>query len=78
MLLPANVLAHMATSPGRVRSWASALEWLPDMAAEATADGLLADLGARPATARARLGYLLQGLRPDIAAQIICSHRSST
>jgi hypothetical protein len=70
VLRPASVLTHMATSPSRVRSWSSALEWLPDMAAEATPDGLLAELDARAATVSARLGYLLQGLRPDIAARI--------
>lgn len=70
VLAPASVLAHLATSPTRVRSWASALEWLPDLAAEAPTDEVLAELVGRPATVSARLGYLLQGLRPDIADQI--------
>jgi hypothetical protein len=70
VLQPASVLTHMAASPTRVRSWASALEWLPEVAAEAAADDVLAELDARPATVRARLGYLLHGLRPDIAARI--------
>ena len=70
VLQPASVLTHMAASPSRVRSWASALEWLPDIAAEATADGLLTELDPRADTVSARLGYLLQGLRPDIAAQV--------
>jgi predicted transcriptional regulator of viral defense system len=69
-LRPASVLAHMATSPSHVRSWTSALEWLPDVAAETTADDVLAELRDRHATVAARLGYLLQGLRPDLAAQI--------
>ena len=54
-----------------VRSWVSALEWLPEVAAEATADDVLAELDARPATVSARVGYLRQGLRPDIAARIV-------
>jgi transcriptional regulator with AbiEi antitoxin domain of type IV toxin-antitoxin system len=70
VLTPASVLAHMASTPTRVRSWASALEWLPEIAAEAAADDALAELDGRPATVSARMGYLLQGLRPDIAAQI--------
>jgi transcriptional regulator with AbiEi antitoxin domain of type IV toxin-antitoxin system len=70
VLRPASVLAHMAATPTRVRSWASALEWLPDVAGEATADDVLAELDRRPATVSARLGYLLHGLRPDIAARI--------
>ena len=69
-LRPASVLAHMATSPSHVRSWTSALEWLPDVVAEATADDVHAELRDRHATVTARLGYLLQGLRPDLAGQI--------
>jgi predicted transcriptional regulator of viral defense system len=70
VLRPASILAHMAASPAGVRSWASALEWLPEVAAEAPADDVLAELQARPATVAARLGYMLQGVRPDIAGQI--------
>jgi hypothetical protein len=69
-LPPASILVHMATSPSRVRSWVSAIEWLPDVAAEATPGDALAELRGRPATVTARLGYLLQGLRPDIIEQI--------
>jgi predicted transcriptional regulator of viral defense system len=71
VLRPDSVLTHMATSPMRVRSWSSAAEWLPDVAAEATAKGVVDELRERPATVAARIGYLLQGLRPDIAEQII-------
>lgn len=70
VLRPASVLAHMAAAPARVRSWSSALEWLPELAAEAEADEALAELDGRPATVAARLGYLLQGLRPDIAQRV--------
>lgn len=69
-LRPASVLAHMAASPSRVRSWTSAAEWLPDVATDASAAGVLAELQGRPATVAARLGYLPQGLMPDIAGQI--------
>ncbi|CAN5350093.1 hypothetical protein BH09ACT8_BH09ACT8_31020 [soil metagenome] len=68
---PASVLTHMATSPNRVRSWSSAAEWLPDLAADAQLPEVLAELEGRPATVHARLGYLLQGLRPDIASEIV-------
>jgi hypothetical protein len=71
VLRPASVLAHMAATPTRVRSWASALEWLPEVAAEATEDDVLAELGGRAATVSARMGYLIQSLRPDIAARIL-------
>jgi hypothetical protein len=70
VLRPDSILAHMAASPSRVRSWASAAEWLPDVAAEATATGVITELRERSATVAARIGYLLQGLRPDIAEQI--------
>lgn len=71
VLCPPSVLIHMVTTPSRVRSWASALEWLPEIAAEATEADILAELDARPATVSARAGYLLQGLRPDIASRIV-------
>lgn len=70
VLDPASVLTHMAAAPTRVRSWTSAVEWLPDLAAEAAATDTLSELEGRPATVRARLGYLLQGLRPDIAGEL--------
>lgn len=68
---PASVLTHMATSPNRVRSWSSAGEWLPELAADAGTPDVLAELEGRPATVAARIGYLLQGLRPDITSQIV-------
>lgn len=70
VLRPASVLVHMAAHPADVRSWTSALEWLPDLAADADADELMAELDGRPATVTARLGYLIQGLRPDIAEEV--------
>lgn len=67
---PASVLTHMATSPNRVRSWSSAAEWLPELAADVQLPDVFDELHGRPATVAARLGYLLQGLRPDITSQI--------
>jgi hypothetical protein len=65
-----SVLTHMASTPARVRSWSSAVEWLPDIAADITVADALTELEGRPATVGARLGYLLQGLRPDVAEKI--------
>ena len=70
VLVPTSVLVHMGAHPGDVRSWTSALEWLPGLATEATAKEVLTELTGRPATVAARLGYLLQGLRPDITGQV--------
>jgi hypothetical protein len=69
-LSPPSILVHMATRPSAVRSWASAFEWLPDLSAELTWQPLATELAERPAATRARAGYLLQGLRPDLAEQI--------
>lgn len=69
-LEPESVLTHMAAAPTRVRSWSSAVEWLPDVAAEANVGLTLTELRGRPAAVGARLGYLLQGLRPDIVEEI--------
>jgi hypothetical protein len=65
-----SVLAHMAARPSAVRSWASAAEWLPGLAAESSWPALSAELKDRPAAVIARTGYLLQGLRPDLAASL--------
>ena len=71
VLSPESIVVHMAASPSRVPSWQSALEWLPDVAYEMGADETLAEIASRKASVRARTGYLLQGMRPDIADAII-------
>jgi len=65
-----SVLVHMAAKPSAVRSWASAVEWLPDLAAELVWEAIAQELQVRPRAARARTGYLLTGLRPDLAERI--------
>lgn len=65
-----SVLVHMAARPSAVRSWASAAEWLPGIAAEGSWPALSEELSDRPAAVVARTGYLLQGLRPDLAAAV--------
>jgi len=62
-----SLLVHMAAQPRHVRSWASALEWLPDVAADASPARTVIELADRPASVATRLSYLLSGLRPDIA-----------
>jgi hypothetical protein len=70
VLQPASVIVQMCAAPNRVRSWSSAQEWLPDLAAECDLDGVIAEVAGRPATVQARTGYLLQSMRPDIAAHL--------
>lgn len=70
VLRAASVLVHMAASPTHVRSWTSAVEWLPDLAFDADPRDVRTELAGRPLTVAARFGYLVQGLRPDLAASI--------
>ena len=70
VLAPESVVVHMAARPAAVRSWASALEWLPELAESLSVEQVFVELSQRPASVHARTGYLLQGLRPDIARAI--------
>ncbi len=67
------VLVQMAERPSSVRSWASAAEWLPDVMAEMSADNTLTELQGRTAATVQRVGYLLQGTRPDIAEAVFAA-----
>jgi AbiEi antitoxin C-terminal domain len=67
---PESVLVHLAADPTAPRSWTSVLEWLPDLAAEATCEVFAAELSDRPRSISIRAGYLLSGLRPDLAAPL--------
>lgn len=69
-LAPEAVLVQMAERPSSVRSWTSAAEWLPDIMAEMSIEGTLKELEGRTAATAQRVGYLLQGVRPDIADAI--------
>lgn len=70
VLAPESVLVHMAARPTEVRSWSSALEWLPGVAAGAAWPALATELHERASTVRARTGYLISGMRPDLADAI--------
>ena len=65
-----SLVVHMAARPRDVRSWTSALEWLPDVATAATAERLQAEIAGRPDSVATRTAYLLSGLRPDLAAKV--------
>lgn len=64
---PETVLVHLASDPTAPRSWTSVLEWLEDLAAEADARRFAVEIEGRPRSVAVRAGYLLQGLRPDLA-----------
>jgi hypothetical protein len=78
VLAAESIVVHMAAKPRAVRSWQSALEWLPDLSAELTEQRLLDELENRDKATCARTGYLLQGLRPDIAQKIYTAHQPKT
>lgn len=69
-LRPESIIVQMAQKPGVVRSWQGALEWLPDVAYETEGALILAELDSRPLSVWARTGYLLSGMRPDVAEEI--------
>lgn len=67
VLAPASLLVHLAESPTAVRSWSTVVEWLPELAADLDRDALPTELEGRTVATRVRAGYLLSGLRPDLA-----------
>jgi len=46
------------------------LEWLPDLAELLAIELLLEEVATRSGASKARTGYLLQGMRPDISDAI--------
>jgi predicted transcriptional regulator of viral defense system len=70
VLAPESVLVHMAVKPGAVRSWQSALDWLPDLAGLLKSELLQQEIECCSDAAKARTGYLLKGMRPDIAEMV--------
>ena len=62
-----SVVVHLAQKPAAVRSWQSVEEWLPELASELDTDLLAQELTGRPNTVAVRVGYLLDGLRPDLS-----------
>ena len=71
VLAPESIVAHMASRPSAVRSWQGVAEWLPDVAYELDAATVLDELEGRPRSVAARTGYLLQGMRPDVADAVM-------
>ena len=69
-LHPESIVVHMAQKPSAVRSWQGALEWLPDVAYEMREEPLLDELAGRPQSVWSRTGYLVSGMRPDLAEGI--------
>ena len=69
-LSPESILVHMTSKPSDVRSWESALEWLPDLVYDINTEKLLYELAERPNSVKQRTGYLLQNMFPEAADEI--------
>ena len=69
-LAPESIVVHMASKPSSVRSWESAMEWLPDLVYETETEKLLQELESRPNSVKQRTGYLLQNMFPEAASGI--------
>lgn len=70
VLATESIIVQMAARPTAVRSWASAHEWFPALAAEVEPEALRRELEGRPVAVHVRSGYLLSGVRPDVAETI--------
>lgn len=70
VLAPEAILVQMVQRPTSLRSWQAVTEWLPDLAYEAKTGSMLQELEGRSNATAVKTGYLLQGLRPDIAKAI--------
>lgn len=69
-LRPESIVVQMAQKPTAINSWQGVVEWLPDLAYEMDALLVLMELEGRLPTVWARTGYLISGMRPDIAKLI--------
>ena len=65
-----SVIVQMAAKPSSVLSWASVPEWLSGFCAELSPEEIYEELANRSPYVSQRLGYLIQGMRPDIADEI--------
>jgi len=66
-----SVIVHMVAKPSSVPSWASVTEWLPDFCIGISVDDIFAELENRPQSVAQRFAYLVQGVRPDIADEML-------
>jgi len=66
-----SVIVHMVAKPSSVPSWASIPEWLPDFCIDISSENIFEELRNRPQSIVQRLVYLIQGVRPDIADEIL-------
>lgn len=69
-LAPESIMVHIAFKPDIIRSWESAMEWIPDVVYETTTENILLELSDKNDSVKRRTGYLLQGMYPDASEAI--------
>jgi len=69
-LAPEAIIVHIASNPKIIRSWDSAMEWIPDVVYETDSDRILEELSTKTNSVKARTGYLLEGMYPNAADAI--------
>ncbi len=69
-LSPEGIIVHMTSDPKAVKSWESAMEWIPDVVYEINTDNLLKELEGKTNAVKARTGYFLQGMYPNASDEI--------
>ncbi len=65
-----SIIVHIASKPDVIRSWESAMEWIPDVIYETTIENILLELSNKNNSVKRRTGYLLQGMYPDASEAI--------
>ncbi|MCL1981923.1 MAG: type IV toxin-antitoxin system AbiEi family antitoxin [Clostridiales bacterium] len=65
-----SIVVQMSARPSSVSIWESVAEWLPNFCAELYFNKVSEELLDRPLFVSQRLGYLIQGIRPDIADEL--------
>jgi hypothetical protein len=67
----ATILVHLAARPAEVRGWGAIAEALPELLEVSAPADIDAELAGRPRSVRVRLAYLVQGIAPDLADQLV-------
>jgi len=75
VLAKESILVHMCEKPSAVRSWESTRDWFPALAVELSPEKVMDELSQRPQSVKSRAGYLLKGIRPDIADLIYAEYK---
>jgi predicted transcriptional regulator of viral defense system len=65
----ASTLVHAAARPAHVSGWEAVEQALPDLVAATSPEQLREEVSGRPSAVAARLGYLLQGVAPDLVRE---------